>query len=255
MNPTTLFDEMHGSTASIEITSHQRYKKLLHLVDDARRALLINANLRQPYVELLHSLYKTDSGACHKINRIRPTKPEDKDILQHIENHFPAVVLAEPPPSNESFTWGFTWVGIDSVNDKKIYLNGDLVNFWLRKTVRCFPTSYFLYNDPSAQKKKRISSSKLNLIITSTIFHQLAHYLMLWWSQGQCCTPVMEQVLKESGNFVELRIFGGPVMGWWEKNIGDCDGLKEIGVMTDSVPKFFRMCFFGSSIHFMHDLS
>ena len=154
MNPTTLFDEMHGSTASIEITSHQRYKKLLHLVDDARRALLINANLRQPYVELLHSLYKADSGACHKINRIRPIKPEDKDILQHIENHFPAVVLAEPPPSDEPFTWGFTWVGIDSVNDKKIYLNGDLVNFWLRKTVRCFPTSYFQYNDPLWSEKE-----------------------------------------------------------------------------------------------------
>ena len=154
MNPTTLFDEMHGSTASIEITSHQRYKKLLHLVDDARRALLINANLRQPYVELLHSLYKTDSGACHKINRIRPTKPEDKDILQHIENHFPAIVLAEPPPSNEPFTSGFTWVGIDSVNDKKIYLNGDLVNFWLRKTVRCSQPPIFCIMTPLLRKRR-----------------------------------------------------------------------------------------------------
>ena len=95
-------------------------------------------------------------------------------------------------------------------------------------------------HDRNHQKKKRISAEKLSLIIASTIFHELAHYLTLWWSQGHCRTPVIEPVSEEGGNFIELRIFGGVVMGWWRENeIGNFRRLREIGVMTRSAPKFF----------------
>ena len=135
MNPTTLFDETLGSTANIDITSSPRYENFPHLVDMVRRALQDNANVRRPFVELLCSLYEKRSGTIRKIKSIRLVRPTDEDVLQHFQAHFPSVVLTEPLPSDDgSFTWGFTLVGIEQVNDEKIYFNGNLVEFWLSRS-------------------------------------------------------------------------------------------------------------------------
>ena len=51
---------------------------------------------------------------------------------------------------------------------------------------------------------------------------------------------MIKPVVREGGNFIEQRLFGGSVTGWWKKNeIGNFNQLRQIGVMTGPVPKTF----------------
>ena len=85
VNSKSLLDhenEMHGSTASIEITSSPRYKKLLGLVNTARSALLGNANLCQPYVKLIHREGLT------QLRKSMPSIPSNQQISYISKNTF-----------------------------------------------------------------------------------------------------------------------------------------------------------------------
>jgi len=67
-------------------------------------------------------------------------------------------------------------------------------------------------------KSSRISVHEITLLLTSTIHRELAYRLLVWWSMGNCRTPSIQPVSKEGGNFLEKRMFGGVVVGWWTKD-------------------------------------
>ena len=143
MNPTTLLDEMHGSIVSKEVTSSPEYEDLFWSMLQGRRSWTMPT-----FVNLMLSF----SILCMKALK-QKGKSNLSTLSNHqitifanisIEHHFPAIVLAESPSSNRSFIWGYTWVGIQSVNNEKIYLNGSVIEFWLRRSYVCFlPASYF----------------------------------------------------------------------------------------------------------------
>ena len=136
MNQTKIVDAVHGSIATIDVTSRPQFKKLLTHVNSIRNSLLSNSNLRTPYVELLCSLYKKGS---RKIMELQPVQPTDNDVHQYFEHSWPEVKLATPlDDSDAAFVWGFTYVGLEAADNNAIYINGSLINHWLLLDPVCF---------------------------------------------------------------------------------------------------------------------
>jgi hypothetical protein len=74
------------------------------------------------------------------------------------------------------------------------------------------------------------------------LIHEVAHHIMVWWTQGWCQTPFFHPVCAEVGNFLEEKfIGGGGVIGiWWTlEKAGDFKHLQAISVMCGRASKVF----------------
>ena len=45
--------------------------------------------------------------------------------------------------------------------------------------------------------------------MNSVIAHEAIHRLLVWWSKGECHTPEIDGIEKESGSYVEMTWYGG----------------------------------------------
>jgi hypothetical protein len=67
--------------------------------------------------------------------------------------------------------------------------------------------------------------------MNSVITHEALHCLIVWWGKGECHTPKIDGIEKESGSFVERAWYGGITVAEFPKDKrGEFTEMLSVGV-------------------------
>jgi hypothetical protein len=111
-----------------------------------------------------------------------------------------------------------------------------------------FSVHYQPFMQKAAPYKKRFDPSQIIATYIAVLLHELAHCLLVWWSRGNCRTPDLGPLLRESGCFIEEAFLGGVLEGWWDKNReGQFKYLRSLVIETPS-GRFLEL---GKSIQYL----
>lgn len=200
-----------------DVTLSGRYMPIVLLTKRVRDSLRQNATLREPFLNLLHHMYKA-LNAEPKLDKAQSRRPDDDDICYFFTHRFPNVQLI----TSEGGAGFNTNVGVNAACDRNIQIACRLA--------KCLKLS-----TKAAPYKKRIHPSQIIATYIAVLLHELAHCLLVWWSRGNCHTPDLGPLLRESGCFIEEAFLGGVLEGWWAKNReGQFKYLRKIVIETRS---------------------
>jgi len=118
----------YGLLSQYDITNSPKYQNVVLLIDNIRQSLCNNAAFRQPFHDVLLSLYN-DSNTSAAIKRIRPNTPTEHDVFDFFAKHWPTVRLVPLCSTGTSYKWGYAIAGTDAANEG-IHVSCPLVNFW-----------------------------------------------------------------------------------------------------------------------------
>ena len=71
------------------------------------------------------------------------------------------------------------------------------------------------------------------------VFHGLGHRVLEWWSKG--CHRISEHD-PDSGQYIEQRLFGDALEGWWLGEAGSVRHLVSISIECSNQTKVIGMC-------------
>lgn len=203
-----------------DVTLSGRYMPIVMLTKTVREALCEHAGLRQPFLDLLHHVYK-NSNVKATLEEVRYRHPDDEDIRYFFRWRFPNIRLVTSKGGAE-FEWGYTNVGVDAACDDNVQIAYQLAE--------CL-----MLSAKSAPYRQRIDASQIIASYIAVLLHELAHRLLVWWSRGNCRTPDLGPLLRESGRFIEEAFLGGVLEGWWAKDKGgDFQHLRKVIIRTRS---------------------
>ncbi|KAF5385903.1 hypothetical protein D9615_002397 [Tricholomella constricta] len=214
MNPTSLIDSSFGLLAATNVTNDPEYAKIVSVIDRVRQALCNESAFRKPFHEVLLNLYTSPSMSA-KIPKIHPVPPTPQDVLDFFTSSWPEVRLMPYIKTETEYVWGYTHVGPQASNDSGIHISFPLVQFWSNMATSQNPTKFTV----------NIAAS----IFVTVLLYELSHCLIVWWSEGTCCTPKDLPILGESGEFIERELLGGVLEGWWQKDhVGTFSHLEQV---------------------------
>lgn len=156
-----------------------------------------------------------------KLDKAKSRRPDDDDICYFFTHRFPNVQLITSE-GGAGFELGNANVGVNAACDHNIQI--------AYRLAKCLKPS-----TKAAPYKKRIHPSQIIATYIAVLLHELAHCLLVWWSRGNCHTPDLGPLLRESGCFIEEAFLGGVLEGWWAKNReGQFKYLRKIVIETRS---------------------
>jgi hypothetical protein len=65
-----------------------------------------------------------------------------------------------------------------------------------------------------------VTANQLCVLFLAILLHELAHRILVWWSEGLCETPEHNPFFEEAGRFIEREFFGGVCEALWKPGKG-----------------------------------
>ena len=63
-----------------------------------------------------------------------------------------------------------------------------------------------------------LSANALCWFTNTVIAHEALHHLVVWWSKGECDSPDINGIAKESGSYIERVWYGGVTVAEFPKD-------------------------------------